>query len=232
MNTKNTNNLKHIAIIMDGNRRWAVEHGLPKLIGHTEGGKNLKKILEACKKIKIKYFTVWALSTENLKEREPKELKHLFSLFEKLIDYLGDLNKNNICVKIIGDFSKLPESTQKKLIDIVNLTKKNTGLIFTLGVNYGGRDEIIRAIKKIMEEKITAKQLTEEIFSKFLDTDELPEPDLIIRTGGANRLSGFMPWQGTYSELYFTPTYWPAFSEKDLDRAIEWFGQQQRNHGK
>ncbi len=232
MNTKNTNNLKHIAIIMDGNRRWAVEHGLPKLIGHTEGGKNLKKILEACKKIKIKYFTVWALSTENLKEREPKELKHLFSLFEKLIDYLGDLNKNNICVKIIGDFSKLPESTQKKLIDIVNLTKKNTGLIFTLGVNYGGRDEIIRAIKKIMEEKITAKQLTEEIFSKFLDTDELPEPDLIIRTGGANRLSGFMPWQGTYSELYFTPTYWPAFSEKDLDRAIEWFGKQQRNHGK
>ncbi len=229
-NTKNQ--LNHVAIIMDGNRRWATEHNLPKLIGHTEGGKNLKKIITACKKRDIKYLTVWALSTENLKEREPKELKHLFSLFEKLVDYLGDFNKNNIRANIIGDISKLPISTQKKLTEMVEHTKSNTGLVFTLAVNYGGRDEIVRAIKKILESNVSLENVTEENFSKYFDTFDLPDPELIIRTGGANRLSGFMPWQSTYSELYFTQTYWPAFSEKDLDLAIDWFEKQKRNRGK
>lgn len=226
------NELKHIAIIMDGNRRWATDRGLPKLIGHTEGGKNLKRVIKACKKRNIKYLTVWALSTENLKERSQEELKHLFSLFEKLVDYLGDLNKNNIRVNLIGDLTKLPKSTQEKLTGLADLTKNNSGLFFTIGVNYGGRDEIIRAIKKILNSKLTTEQLTEETLSKFLDTDGMPDPDLIIRTGGAVRLSGYLPWQGIYSELYFTPTYWPAFSEKDLDGAIEWFQEQKRNRGK
>jgi len=226
------NNLNHIAILMDGNRRWAVENNLPKLIGHTQGGKNLKNIITACQKRDIKFLTVWALSTENLKEREPKELKHLFSLFEKLVDYLGDFNKNNVRANIIGDTSKLPISTQKKLNEIAEHTKNNTGLVFTLAVNYGGRDEIVRAIKKIMNSSNSSKELTEENFSNYLDTFDLPDPELIIRTGGANRLSGFMSWQSTYSELYFTKSYWPAFSEKDLDLAIDWFKQQKRNHGK
>lgn len=231
--TENTQNeLKHVAIIMDGNRRWATERGLPKLIGHTEGGKNLKRVIGACQKRNIKYLTVWALSTENLKERGTEELKHLFSLFEKLIDYLGDLNKNNICVKIIGDLTKLPESTQEKLIEISQLTKDNTGLFLIIGVNYGGRDEIIRGIKKIIESKIAPTEITEDLLSKYLDTAEIPEPDLIIRTGGARRLSGLLPWQSIYSELYFTPTYWPAFSEEDLDEAIKWFQEQKRNRGK
>lgn len=226
------NQLRHVAILMDGNRRWAVEHNLPKLIGHTEGGKNLKKIITACQKRDIGFLTVWALSTENLKEREPKELKHLFSLFEKLVDYLDDFNKNNIRANIIGDTSKLPTSTQKKLTEIVENTKNNTGLVFTLAVNYGGRDEIVRAIKKILKTDVSLENVTEENFSKYLDTSDLPDPELIIRTGGANRLSGFMSWQSTYSELYFTQTYWPAFSEKDLDLAIDWFKKQKRNHGK
>jgi undecaprenyl diphosphate synthase len=231
--TENTKNeLNHVAIIMDGNRRWATERGLPKLIGHTEGGKNLKRILEACQKKNIKYLTVWALSTENLKERNQEELKHLFSLFEKLIDYLGDLNKNNIRVNLIGDLTKLPKSTQEKLIELADLTKNNSGLFFTIGVNYGGRDEIIRTIKKIIEYKIPTNEITEELFSKNLDTADMPEPDLIIRTGGASRLSGLLPWQSIYSELYFTSTYWPAFAEEDLDEAIDWFQEQKRNRGK
>lgn len=225
-------NPSHVAIIMDGNRRWATEHNLPKLIGHTEGGKNLKKIIAACKDRGINFLTVWALSTENLKERSPEELKHLFSLFEKLVDYLDDFKKNNIRANIIGDASKLPASTQKKLGELLENTKNNTGLVFTLAVNYGGRDEILRTIKKIIESGISAAEVTEEVVSQNLDTINLPEPELIIRTGGASRMSGFMPWQGIYSEMYFIKTYWPAFSEKDLDIAIEWFGEQQRNRGK
>lgn len=231
--TENTNNeLKHIAIMMDGNRRWATEHHLPKIVGHTEGGKNLKKIISACIKRNIKFFTVWALSTENIKERDEVELKHLFSLFEKLVDYLGDFNKENVRVNIIGDLSKLPLSTQEKLTSLVDLTKNNTGLVFTIGVNYGGRDEIIRAINKMNSSNVHPGQITEEGFSKYLDTAELADPDLMIRTGGANRLSGFLPWQSTYAELYFTSTYWPAFTEVDLDKAIEWYQQQKRNRGK
>lgn len=226
------NSLNHVAIIMDGNRRWATEHNLPKLIGHTEGGKNLKKIITACKDRGVNFLTVWALSTENIKERSPEELKHLFSLFEKLVDYLDDFQKNNIRANIIGDISKLPSSTQNKLIELIEKTKNNTGLVFTLAVNYGGRDELIRTIKKLIDSKISSDKITEDTVTQNLDTADLPEPELIIRTGGASRLSGFMPWQGVYSEMYFTKTYWPAFSEKDLDSAIEWFYEQQRNHGK
>lgn len=231
--TDNTENeLKHIAIIMDGNRRWATEHHLPKLMGHTEGGKNLKNIIAACQKKNIKFLTVWALSTENLQERSPEELEHLFSLFEKLIDYLDDFRKNNVRLDIIGDLSKIPQTTREKLMVMVKSTEKNTNLLFTMAVNYGGHDEIIRTVKKIIDNKISSDKLTEEVFSKYLDTAQIPNPDLIIRTGGAIRLSGFLPWQSAYSEIYFTSTYWPAFKEKDLDTAIEWFGQQKRNRGK
>jgi len=229
---KISHTIQHVAIIMDGNRRWAAERGMPKLLGHTEGGKNLKRILQAAIDNHIKYLTTWALSTENLKEREPAELKYLFELFEKLLDYLGDLNANNVKVNILGDLTKLPASTANKLLQIVEDTKNNTGLNLNLAVNYGGRDELVRAFKKMLTTKISPEEITEEKISNFLDTAGMPEPELIIRTGGAQRLSGYLSWQNAYSELYFTDKKWPEFSPEDLVEAIDWFRQQQRNHGK
>lgn len=217
---------------MDGNRRWAVEHSLPKIMGHNEGAKNVKRILKAAQKIKLQYLTLWALSTENLKERSPKELKHLFSLFEKLTDELDASEKNNLRIKIIGDISKLPDSTQKKLNAVVEKTKKHTGLTLNLAINYGGRDELIRAIRKIINSGIFAEKITEEVVNQNLDTTNMPEPELFIRTGGNQRLSGYLPWQSTYAEIYFTKIQWPAFSEKDLGEAIAWYNEQKRNHGK
>ena len=226
------NNISHIAIIMDGNRRWAVAHHLPKIIGHTEGSKNLKNIIKAAQKRGIAYLTVWALSTDNLANRSPEELKHLFSLFEKLADDLDSSKKNNLRIRVIGDLSKLPATTQQKLNAVIDKTKNHTGLTLNLAINYGGRDELIRAVQKIIKQNISADRINEKLISDFLDTADTPEPELIIRTGGNQRLSGFMPWQSIYSELYFTPTFFPAFSEKNLDEAIEWFEEQQRNRGK
>lgn len=220
--------LQHIAMIMDGNRRWAVERGMPKLMGHTEGAKALKKIARAVKDKGIPYLTVWALSTENLKNRSEKELEHLFSLFNRLTDYLGDFEKDNVRCNIIGDLSKLPKKTQEKLQELLDKTKDNTALTLTLAINYGGRDEILRAIQKIK----AGDNVTEENFTTYLDTHDLPEPNLIIRTGGHQRLSGFLPWQCTYSELYFTNTFWPAFNEAELDKALDWYNEQQQNRGK
>jgi undecaprenyl diphosphate synthase len=167
-------NLKHLAIILDGNRRWAVEQGKPKIFGHTQGAKNLKRVLTTAKKHNITHITTWALSIDNLK-RDEKELKHLFSLFEKLFGYIGQLNKENIKVNFIGDLSLLPASTEKKLLNIKKQTKNNTGLVWTLALAYGGRHEIVRATKKIIEQGIKAKKLNEEVFSSFLDTHNLPE---------------------------------------------------------
>lgn len=231
--------LTHLAIIMDGNRRWATERGLPKLLGHTEGAKVLKKIAQAVHDRGIPYFTVWALSTENLKNRSETELKHLFALFNQLTDYLDDFFKNDTKCNIIGDLSKLPAETQTRLAAMVEKTKQNKNMTLTLAINYGGRDETIRAVNKILAERqknslLTREgtgEVTEETFARYLDTTSIPDPDLIIRTGGHQRLSGWMPWQTIYSELYFTPTYWPAFTEQDLDKALAWFEEQQRNHG-
>jgi undecaprenyl diphosphate synthase len=227
--TENTNTPKHIAIIMDGNRRWASERGLPKLIGHTEGGKNLKKILETALKNKIEYLTVWALSTENLKERTPEELNHLFDLFEKLVDYLGDFKTNNVKMKLIGNLEKIPKKTEVKLRTLEEETRNNTGMVFVLAVNYGGHDEIIRTINKLISNKL---EINEENITNNLDTKDFPAPDMIIRTGGTKRLSGFMSWLSAYSELYFTDKKWPEFSPQDLKEAIEWFKTQTRNYGK
>lgn len=232
MTENNQSNLSHIAIIMDGNRRWAVEHGLPKMMGHSEATKNVKKIVKAAQEKGLQFLTLWALSTENLKERGPEELKHLFSLFEKLGDELDASEENNLKIQIIGDISKLPDSTQKKLNAVVEKTKNHTGLTLNLAINYGGRDELIRAVRKIINSGISADQITEEVVNQNLDTAGMPEPELFIRTGGNQRLSGYLPWQSIYAEIYFTKIQWPAFSEKDLDDAIEWYKTQKRNRGK
>ncbi len=230
--TDTQNSIKHIAIIMDGNRRWATAHNLPKIMGHSEGAKNLNKIIAAVKKQNIPFLTVWALSTDNLKERSQEELDHLFSLFEKLADELKSLNEENIRINTIGDLSKLPASTQTKLEEIKNLTKNNTSLTVNLAINYGGRDELKRAFQKMIKSGLTDIEITEEKISEFIDTAGMPDADLMIRTGGDQRFSGFMTWQGIYAELYFTQTTWPAFNEEELDKAIVWFYEQQRNRGK
>jgi undecaprenyl diphosphate synthase len=225
-------NLKHIALIMDGNRTWAKAKGLPKMIGHTEGAKNLRRIAKAASDKGIAYLTLWALSTENLKNRSESELKHLFSLAEKIINHLTDFEDNNVRFNLIGDITKLPESTQEALNHLVEKTSHHTGMTMTLAINYGGRDEIVRATKKMIDKGMSAKDITEESFEDCLDTADMPNVDLVIRTSDHQRLSGYLPWQTTYAELYFPKVKWPAFSEDDLENAITWFNEQKRNKGK
>ena len=224
--------MNHLAIIMDGNRRWATERKLPKFIGHTEGAKNLKTIARAVSQRGISYLTVWALSTENLKNRSEKELKHLYDLFEKIPDYLHDFIKENGRMHIIGNMQKLPKKTQDAFLHVVEKTKTHTGMVLTLAINYGGRDEITRAIQHIVTDGISPELIDEALIETYLDTHNLPKPDMIIRTGGHQRLSGYLPWQSTYSELYFTPAFWPSFNEAELDTALTWFEKQQQNQGK
>ena len=224
-------NIKHLAIIMDGNRRWATQRGLPKLLGHSEGAKAFKKLVEAANLRKIQYLTTWGLSTENL-QRSEEELKHLFGLMSKITDYLGDFKKNNIRFNTIGDMSRIPQHVQDKFSELKEETKNHTGLTLNLAIAYGGRDEIVRATKKIIEAGLKSEEITEITFENYLDTTGMPEVDLTIRTGGHSRLSGYLPYQSTYAELYFTDLMFPDFDEKELDKAIEWFNQQERKRGK
>jgi len=224
--------LQHLAIIMDGNRRWATGKGLPKLMGHTEGAKNLKKIAKAVKQRGIPFLTLYTLSTENLKERSPEELDHLFSLISQLIDYLDEFFKEDAKLCVIGDYTKLPAKPLKALEGMMEQTKNNKSMTLTLAINYGGRNELTRAFQKMVAQEIKQEEITEESIQKHLDTADMPDVDLVIRTSGAQRLSNYLPWQTTYAELYFTPVHWPAFSETDLDTAIEWFQNQKRNKGK
>lgn len=223
--------LRHIAIIMDGNRRWAKERLLPTFMGHTEGGETLKKIVEETRRHEIPFLTVYALSTENLANRSETELKHIFSLLESVVNDIEKFITNNVRMRVIGDMTKLPETTQQALQEMVDRTKENTAMTLTLAINYGGRDEILRAIHKVQNSDAT-HALTEASFQTFLDTGETPPVDLVIRTGGYQRLSNFLLWQAAYAELYFTPIQWPAFTEEELAKAIEWFHDQQRNQGK
>lgn len=224
--------LNHLAIIMDGNRRWATERGMPKFLGHTEGAKNLRTIAKATNKAGIPFLTLYTLSTENLKNRSPEELDHLFSLIGKLAEYASDFEKENTKFFVIGDLSKIPQKPRESLMNLIEKTKHHTAMTLTLAINYGGRDEIIRATQKMIVAGISPNEITEELFETFLDTHKMPDVDLVVRTGGDKRLSGYLPWQSTYAELYFTPTFWPAFSETNLKEAIDWFFTQKRNKGK
>ncbi len=213
---------------MDGNRRWATGKGLPKIMGHTEGAKQLENVARAVKNRGIPYMTVYALSTENL-NRSEKELKHLFMIFNKLAGQLKKLLDEGVQIRIIGNTSLLPKKTATILNDIVEKTKNNTALILTLAIAYGGQDEIVRGVNKAIE---AGEPVTETTFVPLLDTGSLPPVDLIVRTGGHQRLSNFLLWNGAYAELYFTDTYWPAFDDAELDTILAWFEEQQRNHGK
>jgi len=220
---------KHIAIIPDGNRRWAKKKGLPTFEGHRFAAENtLLKLVDKLLQLKIKYFTFWALSTENLLKRSSKEIKNLFSLMEYFLRQKGEeLNKKNIKIKVIGDLEKLPTHLQKEIEKIIKKTEKNTMMEIILAINYGGRDEIVRAIKKIKD----VKAISKENLDHYLDTAGIPPPDLIIRTGGEKRLSGFMLWQSEYSELYFTDVYFPDFNPQELEKAINNYLLRQRRFG-
>ena len=226
---------KHVAIIMDGNRRWAKERGKPANFGHKAGAQTLEKIVRYANKIGIEHITVYAFSTENWKRAE-EEVKALMALFQSYLDdYAKRANTENIKVKIIGDLSALSEKMQKSIHNCMERTKNNTGITFNIALNYGGRDELIKAIQKISKEvkddKLSIEDITEEVISDNLYTQGQPDPDLVIRTSGECRTSNFLPWQLVYSEFLFVDKNWPDFDEEDLDKAIIEYQRRTRKFG-
>lgn len=225
----------HIAIIMDGNRRWAKAKGKPSSFGHKEGAKTLEKIVRYANKIGIKYITVYAFSTENWK-RKTEEVSTLMALFQSYLDdYSKRADSENIKVKILGSREGLSEKMKDSIEKCMERTKNNTGITFNIALNYGGRDEILRAVKEIATEikdgKISPEEITEETISDKLYTKGEPDPDLLIRTSGEIRLSNFLPWQIVYTEFLFVEKNWPDFTENDLDEAIIEYQKRTRKFG-
>ena len=226
-----TNKIKHVAIIMDGNRRWAKEKKLPTMVGHKKGVEALKKTVIACEKFGVKYLTVYAFSTENW-NRTQEEVDFLMNLLAQTIaGELLELHKNNVVLNFIGDLEALNQDLQKTLKNAHEKTKNNTGVNLQVAINYGGRDEIKNAIKKIVASGISEEEITEELISKNLYKGEIPDPDLVIRTGNEKRISNFLLWQIAYSELYVTDIFWPDFDENELKKAIEEFNLRTRRFG-
>lgn len=223
----------HIVLFPDGNRRWAKKNGLSAIQGHWKGFDNLKNFCIWCKNRGVKIGTAFGFSTENWK-RVKDEIGYLMELFEKVLSdqkYIQELQTEGIRVKIIGQRERLPKSLQKVIEKIEDLTKNNKNFYLNLAVSYGGRWDVLQAIKKIVAKKIPAEKITEELISEHLSTAGLPDPNLIIRAGGEKRLSNFVLWQGAYSELYFSKKLWPDFTESDLDKAIEEYNKRQRRFG-
>ena len=226
---------RHIAIIMDGNRRWAKAQGKPASFGHKAGAKTLEKIVRYANKIGLEYITVYAFSTENWKRTE-EEVKALMMLLQSYLDdYSKRADTENIRVKILGDISALAPGMQKSIYNCMERTKDNTGVTFNIALNYGGRDELVKAIRNIAQEvkegKIDIEDISEEMVSNNLYTKGEPDPDLLIRTSGELRLSNFLPWQLVYSEFLFIEKNWPDFTEEDLDNAIIEYEKRTRKFG-
>ena len=220
----------HLGIILDGNRRWAKEKGLPVLEGHRRGGEVVKKIIKLCKNKGIKILTLFIFSNENWKRSE-REVSYLMDLLKKALNkkYIQEIRKEGIRVRIIGQRDKLSLSLQKKIKEIEDLTKNNQKMTLNFALSYGGRAEIVEAVKNIIKNKISPDKITEDTIKENLWTSDV---DLIIRTGKEQRISNFLIWQVAYSELYFSPKYWPDFTEKDLNEAISDYAQRQRRFGK
>lgn len=226
---------QHIGVILDGNRRWAKEKGLKTIQGHIEGSKRVEELLKNAKELGIKNITVYAFSTENFKRAE-EEKKILFRLFEKMLNlYSKDAKKNKVKIRIFGDVTAFNNRIIKLAQKIEEETKNFDECNFNICLNYGGRDEILRATKSIANDilngNLKVEDINEEIFSNKLYSANITDPDLIIRTSGEQRLSNFLTWQGTYSELYFTKTYWPDFKKEELITAIEEFKRRKRRFG-
>lgn len=231
-----TTEFKHVAIIMDGNRRWAKEKKLPTVFGHKEGVKALKNVLRTADELGVKYVTVYAFSTENW-NRSNDEVNFLMDLLAKtLINELAEMHENNIVINFIGDLGKLSSNLQEIMSNAVNKTKNNSGVNLQIAFNYGGRLEIVEACKKIAADVsngfLSISDINEESFSKVLYTGEIPTPDLLIRTGGEMRISNFLLWQIAYSELYVTEKFWPDFGAEEFCEALLEFGKRSRRWGK
>ena len=228
-----SNNIpQHIGIIMDGNRRWAAKRGLTAIQGHEAGVKALVKIVDHCLELGVKTLTVYTLSTENWRERAKEEVKGIFNLLVRAVkEKKEEYKKKGIKVAILGDFQAFPRKVVRAIEEILAIVKKHERLKVNIALNYGGRDEILRAVKKIVSQKIPPKKINEETFGKLLYTNGERDPDLIIRAGGEIRLSNFLLWQMSYSELYFTDTLWPDFSPEKLDKAIAEYQRRTRRFG-
>ena len=223
---------QHVAMIMDGNGRWAIQRGLPRLAGHKAGTENLRRVIRSTVEFGVKYLTIYAFSTENW-GRPAEEVNGLMLILRNVIDReLNELHKEGVQLRHIGRLEALDPAIQKKVLNAIELTKNNDRLILNVAFNYGGRDEIVCAIQKIIKDGIPAEDVTDELVNKYLFTAGVPDPDLIIRTSGELRVSNFLIWQAAYSEWYITPTFWPDFDKEEYRRALETFAHRDRRFGK
>ncbi len=233
MDLSKNNIPSHIAIIMDGNRRWARNHNLPDYKGHEAGADALETVVDEASDMGIKTITVYALSTENIKERAKREVLSLFRIIStNYHTKLKKMMKKGVSVEILGELNGLPETIKKIIRELRKTYIKNEAIKLNIALNYGGKKEIISAIKEIVKNGVELDKINEELLDKHLYTNGQTEPELVIRTGGRVRLSNFLIWQTAYSELYFTPTLWPDFGAKELRRAVSWYQKQKRNFGK
>ncbi len=225
----------HVAIVMDGNGRWAKKRNLPRLAGHNAGMKALKEIVKRSSTLGIKHLTVYAFSTENWR-RPSEEVGGIFKILVQYVDKeLAELHGNNVKVSVLGNYRKLPQEAVKKLEEALGKTKNNTGLQFHIALNYGSRDEMLQAVKGVAGDvaagKLQRSELTEEVFSQYLFTKDIPDPDLVIRTSGEMRLSNFLLWQSAYSEFVFSEIYWPDFTPERFEEAIAEYTKRARRFG-
>lgn len=223
---------RHVAFIMDGNGRWAAKRGLPRLAGHKAGTENLRRVIRACAEFHIDYMTIYAFSTENW-GRPKEEVDGLLHILEDVIDReLDELHQEGVQLRHIGHLDALPNFLREKVLHAIDLTRSNNRLVLSLAFNYGGRDEIVSALKEIIEQGISSEELTQDVVSQHLFTAGIPDPDLIVRTSGEMRLSNFLIWQGAYAEWYVTSTFWPDFGREELYQALVDYSRRDRRYGK
>jgi undecaprenyl diphosphate synthase len=221
----------HVAIIMDGNGRWALQRGLPRLAGPRAGVENLRRIITACVEFGVPYMTIYAFSTENW-GRPPEEVRGLLFILDEVLDReLAELHKQGVRLRHIGRLEGIAPSTQQKVRDAIEMTKNNTRLNLSVAFNYGGRDEIVHAIQQMLADGVKPEEVNEALVTRYLFTAGLPDPDLIIRTAGELRVSNFLIWQGAYAEYYAADVYWPDFDKDEFRRALEHFAQRERRFG-
>jgi len=222
---------EHVAIIMDGNGRWAKQRHLPRLAGHRAGMENMRSVIDYFNQLKVKYLTLYGFSTENW-NRPKDEIDGLLGLLQESIDEEAlRLHRQGIRIRHLGQLERLPQKLQAAIKKAVDLTRNNTSLNFNFAFNYGGRTEIVDAVRRIINEGVPAQKIDEKMFSGYLYTADMPEVDLVIRTGGELRISNFLIWQAAYSEYYFTDVLWPDFNEKEVDKALLAYSQRQRRFG-
>ena len=226
---------QHVAIILDGNGRWAKSKGMPRNYGHVQGSKNVERICEEAWRLGIKYLTVYAFSTENW-NRPQDEVDALMNLLRRYMKTcLTTAAKNDMKVRVIGDITRLDEDIRSRILELEEATKNNGGLNFQIAINYGSRDELVRGIRRLAQDCVDNKQdpaeITEAVIERYLDTHGIPDPDLLIRTSGEQRLSNFLLWQLAYTEFYFTDVHWPAFTKEELIKAIEQYNKRDRRFG-